>query len=999
MGEDTEALIKKPHEAKTPGDLDESTTNIQEQEEDTEEQHNAECDKYSSSACSSEREEPEVRSIAALSQDEGGELSEEESRVQRKKADKAMTQEEKENCGIVLQPAPENEDNHSTTEELNRDDAALHAESILDYIKTDIQSEDGQNDTGPGKMISDICTGSAIDKCLEEEEEEEEEEEVCGAGIKEESAGELAEAASIQPTADSQERKDNVENLLEESCCEDFAQIVVMTDETPEDVANEAKVQTKPRKKDDLGSRGAAISEKSDVMTELTVEGENAEEEELLGLEDNHESLMEKSCSTTAETVKPEDETGQEVSGRLKNSPLSTCEGHVVVSQQLNTPTCGETRGAVPEYNNEPGPNENTAQWFLEVVDSKEIQTTQLPEEVANKELERSQNGGGGAECLVAIEHMEEEHSWRLPDESNLFTEGGKPSIPGAEPPSEEPLVEQGIQESGIVQEAGLLVSSMKTEISDEECDAQDKDLQDSSEELFDSKEAVGEEAAKDVAGLAADTFLDTEARKMTEMSSCDEMVNAMNLEQNSSGASSLLEDITESEFLKEPVEAKLMECTEELQDAGIEMEEMGDWLQEEAAEDEGRNKNESEASGIVEVKADTFMTKNEHDMFADSELRITTKPQVNLPETLVHLSDETWQTSNEMLEDAGTADESTHPPDEPEETGSGDVIAEDILDLWIRAASSDEMHCMKQREELEFKQQRDTEIVLPNEERDEIQSDTQQEVVVNVEESRFFTDISVLNMHQPCGDAKCTDGVKCSTETLFDVEKTEEKLLEINVSEIEKTDSKLWEAWLAEGIVSTDAALQGEACFDSERRGSLDKLHIGGSENIEISPDPIKAEEAEQPPIKPDHQPEVNGFALDFSAQKSRIAVKNPHVRPPKDPRSLLHKPSVDPIASTHLAGKVPAGVPLVGLGIGIKLPGLSPGIPVLRKTQKGVMVEDNLETSSQEPEAKPEERADIPKHEDTPQKPKWTPPKHARFGNPLMSELKSKLKKTVNE
>ncbi len=61
----------------------------------------------------------------------------------------------------------------------------------------------------------------------------------------------------------------------------------------------------------------------------------------------------------------------------------------------------------------------------------------------------------------------------------------------------------------------------------------------------------------------------------------------------------------------------------------------------------------------------------------------------------------------------------------------------------------------------------------------------------------------------------------------------------------------------------------------------------------------------------------------LDSTAQRSRIAVKNPRVRPPKDPRSLLNMPSVDPTPSSQLPVKIPAGVPFGGMGIGIKLPG----------------------------------------------------------------------------
>ena len=67
---------------------------------------------------------------------------------------------------------------------------------------------------------------------------------------------------------------------------------------------------------------------------------------------------------------------------------------------------------------------------------------------------------------------------------------------------------------------------------------------------------------------------------------------------------------------------------------------------------------------------------------------------------------------------------------------------------------------------------------------------------------------------------------------------------------------------------------------------------------------------------------------ALDFTPQKTRIAIKNPHVRPPKDPRALLQMPSVEPTPpkpSGQLPVKRLAGVPMAGLGIGIKLPGKS--------------------------------------------------------------------------
>lgn len=71
----------------------------------------------------------------------------------------------------------------------------------------------------------------------------------------------------------------------------------------------------------------------------------------------------------------------------------------------------------------------------------------------------------------------------------------------------------------------------------------------------------------------------------------------------------------------------------------------------------------------------------------------------------------------------------------------------------------------------------------------------------------------------------------------------------------------------------------------------------------------------------------QMHTSVLDSSPQKSKIAVKNPRVRPPKDPRSLLHTPSLSPTPPSHPPAKKPVGFSVGGLGIGIKLPGRSFG------------------------------------------------------------------------
>ncbi|XP_061667124.1 uncharacterized protein si:ch211-136m16.8 [Syngnathoides biaculeatus] len=141
----------------------------------------------------------------------------------------------------------------------------------------------------------------------------------------------------------------------------------------------------------------------------------------------------------------------------------------------------------------------------------------------------------------------------------------------------------------------------------------------------------------------------------------------------------------------------------------------------------------------------------------------------------------------------------------------------------------------------------------------------------------------------------------------------------------------------------------------------------------------------------EPEGDIQVNSFALNFAPQRSRIAVKNPRARPPTDRHSLLMRPSVDaacppppppppPTSKNSADGHV-----FGGLGFGIKLPGLGSGFPVLKKLQK----------MEAEPKAAP--KPDSAKQADVPQKPKWMPPKQAGFGNPFISELKTKLKKAT--
>ncbi|XP_043086889.1 uncharacterized protein si:ch211-136m16.8 [Puntigrus tetrazona] len=123
---------------------------------------------------------------------------------------------------------------------------------------------------------------------------------------------------------------------------------------------------------------------------------------------------------------------------------------------------------------------------------------------------------------------------------------------------------------------------------------------------------------------------------------------------------------------------------------------------------------------------------------------------------------------------------------------------------------------------------------------------------------------------------------------------------------------------------------------------------------------------------------------SLDFSVQKCRIAVKNPLVRPPKDPRKLLFRASVEPLGQT-LRGSAPNKAL-----IGFKLPGLGAG---LRKTEFGKKTEA-------ERTLQPESVTEDSVKQEVPVKAKWTPPRHPGMGSPfMMAELKNKLKKPVQE
>ncbi|XP_034049120.1 uncharacterized protein si:ch211-136m16.8 isoform X2 [Thalassophryne amazonica] len=263
--------------------------------------------------------------------------------------------------------------------------------------------------------------------------------------------------------------------------------------------------------------------------------------------------------------------------------------------------------------------------------------------------------------------------------------------------------------------------------------------------------------------------------------------------------------------------------------------------------------------------------------------------------------------------------------------------------------------------------------------------------------------------------DSSGESGLASDTET-SDKEDEEEAKMHISIDPEVRTEQKETE----ETILKAEQTQPRDDPSTETEQSDIDQMHeteknvhmLSGSdvlfkeqpacvESLKTFPAVDKSQlewsEEKQWMIKSDKD-EVDAPALDFTAQRSKIAVKNPHVRPPRNPRALLQMPSVCPTPSKPPAAKVLVGVPMEGLGIGIKLPGLGEGFPILKKTQKR-MRDENLDISPQETEAKPEEKSDAPQEDEAPPKPKWMPPRHPGFGNPLLSELKTKLKKTTKE
>ncbi|XP_029978226.1 uncharacterized protein LOC115410639 isoform X2 [Sphaeramia orbicularis] len=849
---------------------------------------------------------------------------------------------------------------------------------------------------------------------------------------------------------------------------------------------------------------------------------------------------MEQPCTSTLDTF--EQHEGQEKC--QANIPLDRREGQGVVSPELNSTTYKETQEGVPEYNNEPQPDGNTTQRFLEAGDYMEFQTTQLPEEVESntpKSLQNS-NNSSGADYLLVREHMEEEQQPETKGTEvlrNVFVEENTGILNLTDNENKRPLTEPAVHESGHLSEdkiGHLLDSSMRTGVeyfeeefethfgSDNDTDKTTKDHQEEllveleiNEGLCEADAAEGETTVPEATGEAAVlsdctmTLLEDKVTKMTE-TSVDDSCKTFTV---------LQKDITKSGFLKNSTETEAKapeDSSVEIQDAGIDMEEDTCGDVEQTKETENITQKEIIKLQEMEVVAEITTEKEtafkaafgltEHtntEAKSDNALDFSNNEMVMKPE-VVQESIKTESQAKDTEDNLKHVTESEGGYTSDSISVPQDAIDEEILDLWIQTAQSEDPDDLKQQEEAGPGREMATEVdtssgrgdltlcVQPEE------KEKEKEVEVKLSESQPFSDpnatsftaelgfldqsldgwgiqnnntqllesslslpdsmlanasgsanTSELSVKQPgfedvlieetadTGRSDLKEG-QVTTETGFHSDSVSRHLSQGDDELPEKTGEQRVESMEAETgshpqtesnqeltkaddepletpgspdspdeVVDTDSGRSSEtgtpdivpvdtSSLNPEhmllKLPSLNEPQLDWSEPDE--PEPV---------LKRDDQPQpgdqVDARVLDFTPQRSRIAVKNRRVRPPKDPRSLLHKPSVEPSPSTPPPAKIPVGVPLGGLGIGIKLPGLGAGLPVLKKTQKAVREENHPDTSSQEPETKPEEKDDddTPKRDTSQHKPKWMPPGHPGFGNPLMSELKTKLKKTTKE
>lgn len=774
------------------------------------------------------------------------------------------------------------------------------------------------------------------------------------------------------------------------------------------------------------------MTKKLSLNTEVFLDDEGISEindhtDELQSLSTEGESCMENLCFSV--TVKHEVGSEQEEAKAFKNIPPRDCEGQDSVSQELYS-TYKESQEGVPEHNNEAGSPGSATQRFLEVGNYRKVQTTLLQEEVESGEANlQNSSGEAGPDSLTVTEHMETE----TPENSFVVDNTG--SLTERKTTLTELEIEKPGHDIFMKTEAEYKLFEADF-VSQDETEEEREDSNEDTKELLvefemgkglsdveaacDGREmeGTGIDGIGNVAGFTEGSLkcFETEFQKMNEIilvhQSTDENVFC-----------------TSSQTKSKETEA---ESLVEIQYTGLDLKDMENDLCILEEKTDGQTISNTEIFemhlGIAAIDAQTVPGTDESlDM---SEYEMSTSKE--------SAEESIKESAEESIKGVYEGKDVQYMLAQEPEPQCNDVIEDDILDLWIQQTSLENAD-MKQQGDLA---QDEMLPVHPEErERESMSGELGFEGDVNLSSSTAesgFLDQSLLDMwdshkkskkeeHESPKIEHLTDqgcelsnisesedasefsqtkedslsrhlsqGLDISPESTDDDAQTRNTDAEVSMSsQVMKHNSKSAVETDEEPMKKMRTLYKFKAMVQSTSSDEIKNTMLTYDTQAECQEEEQRSEEELYPGLKRNEDKdisEVDASELDFVAQKSRIAVKNPRVRPPKDPRALLQKPSLEPSPSKQLPTNIPAGVPVGGLGFGIKLPGLGGGFPVLKKTKKTVQEEHTPETSSQE--VKPED-----KQVDSQHRPKWMPPKHPGFGNPLMSELKTKLKKTAKE
>ncbi|XP_029954478.1 uncharacterized protein LOC115393572 isoform X2 [Salarias fasciatus] len=759
------------------------------------------------------------------------------------------------------------------------------------------------------------------------------------------------------------------------------------TEKEPEDLAS-SQEQTDTRRADmKLG----------DVAADLRCIPESQAEERFSVNEDGKDSFVEIAETSSTAAVKPEGETGRETSGELSSIPPGTVEGRVVVLEEPNAPACEETQEGLPENNNELGRDENTTPRFLEV-DYKEFQAVQLPEEAESHGQESPQDTE--AACLQMSESVEERQE-RAEDTKTVVGLAEVEQIgilPLLAKETERQFSEEAIQDFDRPLKSEISESPMKTEARNlrmidgtemnllgfgaDETLSGSRDVQ-SVHEV--KQDAPAEEVTEFTAAFKGEEMTQTGLSQeffhtAPYSSSQAHSAGSLDEERNDPAVNELdtddnVEDMDEGVQQLAPVAGELITPSEGEENAAVKQsvlstpDETGEIKQfpltafEIGTEEISNNETtddltvmQSEAGGLSDVSAgeSTEHVTESLRWFTEGSASSITAHQDLIDEEILDLWMETAMSFSNQPNSQDTSVEvmtpGTHLLNEASETGTGSHPGSGIISTVTHQESEEEE---MQKESLESaeagKQTEEADVMM-----------------------------SVLSPDELL-EATAHDSSEEVTRSS---------------SEASSEEGSVWIKHSSEGDVSPKYELEEMNTLSMEEQPSG---HTAESSNTpEGDREPVAMLE-DQTELFLSIQ--VDAPVLDFTPQRSRISLKNPRVRPPNNPRYLLNMPSLEPTSTSPVPVKLPAGVPLGALGTAIKLPGLAAGFPLLKKTPRKVKDEDSQEPLSQEAETMPEEKSDASKEEEAPHKPKWMPPKHPGFGNPLMSELKTKLKKTSNE